>query len=291
MKSHLPKTVSKAYPAYKTVGVTLLSLIPLVAYSLQTPNTSQIQQSQAQPTDISESQAEHWGITTEEYKRYTKIMEGPLKHWNPSIDPVLALGIYAETEVVQQRFAEIYARQEYQLVSRTQVFERAYRQAFQKLYPNAEMVSKALMAPYYTHRSEVQPQASPLTHNTLADGDRLLMFVKVNNRKNKKSENNKNKQNKQNNQKELQHIQRLLIKKWDLSADIYLRGVSEERDARCWAKENAIDIQLVNEGRLTINVDAGFYQEVSASSQQSTPFYLQRQGQLFAVSRADILSQ
>lgn len=223
-----------------------------------------------------DSMAEKWGITPEDYVRYTDIMTGPLKHWNPNIDPILALGIYAESDAQQQRFAELYARQEYQLVTQTQAFERAYHEAFRRLFPNAQIVRAELMTPYHAHKNNFQPIASPLIENRLKTGDRILYFANPNS---------------DDNHSDVQHLQNLLKSGSGISADIYVLGVNDENEVRRWAKQHAIDIHLLNSTLLTLNMDNGVYQKLRASSAEKTPFYLQRDGEIFAVSRTDLLAQ
>lgn len=262
----------------------------VIAFSLQSmiaeANTAKLQTSTTvQTKTLSVEQidtlAEKWGITHDDYVRYTDIMTGPMKHWNPNLDPVMVLGIYAESDAEQQRFAELLAKQEYSLVTRTQAFERAYRDAFQRFFPQAEIVSADLMKPYHARKNNHRPLASPLIKNTLTAGDRLLYFADASD----------NETNAEKTKADIQQLQKLLKSGSGISADIYVLGVINENAIRRWAKQQAIDIHLLNSTLLTLNRDDGAYQTVSASSSRKTPFYLQRDGELFAVSRADILAQ
>ena len=47
--------------------------------------------------------AKRWKLDQEEYQRYLDLMRGPLGKWNPDLDPLLALGMFAESPQEEQR--------------------------------------------------------------------------------------------------------------------------------------------------------------------------------------------
>ena len=262
-----------------TVMVILL-LLPMVGYGQIGADTSKARattHSHSTTTMSPEEKAELWGISPDDYLRYTEIMEGPLKHWNPNINPVLALGIYARTEGERIRFAEIYAEQERALTEKTQAFERAYREAFHRLHPDTNMIMPALMAPYYEHQARKKGKSFPdFATNTLLDGDRIIYFVDVACTQCRQ---------------DVDKLQSLIKKRPSLVVDIYILNIEREAEARQWASDHGIDVGAVKQGRITINIDKGVYEEVSQSSEQKTHFYLHRNGKVFALSRKGILLQ
>lgn len=252
-----------------------------VAFS-QGHDVSEVRVSEASAQRSISDKAKMWRISEADYRRYTDIIEGPLKHWNPTIDPVLALGIFAESDAEQTRFAEIYARQEYELVTKTQAFERVYREAFMRLYPDAKMISAELMAPYHSQRAKARPlknqtlQARDFSTNVLLHNDRVLYFVDV---------------ACDDCQQNIDQLQALALRKPSIFVDFYLLGISNDDQARHWAAEKNIDVSLVNRSQLTINLDEGVFEQLSASSERKTAFFLHRDGNVFAVSGKELFLQ
>ncbi len=265
---------------FNNTVIVILLLLPMVGYGqtgtdASTPRATTHNHSTT--TMSPEETAELWGISPDDYLRYTEIMVGPLKHWNPNIDPVLALGIYARTEGERIRFAEIYAEQERALTQKTQAFERAYREAFHRLHPDANMIMPALMAPYFEHQARKKDKSFPdFTTNTLLDGDRIIYFVDVACTQC---------------QQDIDKLQSLVQKHPSLFIDFYILNIESDEEARQWASHHDIDVSAVKQGRITINIDNGVYEEVSQSSEQNTHFYLHRSDKVFALSRKGIFLQ
>ncbi len=134
------------------IGQLLLASNVLAEPPPQTPFT----QSETTTTETLTETARRWGLSVEEYHRYTEIMRGPLGRWNPEMDPVMALGILAENEQERQRYAEYFAQREYALTVKTLAFERAYRAAFRRLFPEAEIVDTQALQPFYNHQQQHQ---------------------------------------------------------------------------------------------------------------------------------------
>lgn len=261
----------------KRILLYTLALLSALSLAQTTTKESDVVYSQPQAGIAFEEKAEMWGISTEDYVRYTEIMEGPLKHWNPNVDPVMALGIFARTEAEKLRFAEIYAQQEYRLVGQAQAFERAYRAAFHRLYPDARMVTPELMSSYY--EQQARKKGKPVidfSTNTLLDGDRVLYFVDV---------------DCNTCQEDITQLQSLVRKNRALYVDFYILNIKQEDEARRWASTHGIDVAFVKQSRITINIDDGVYRRLSKSSVQKTHFFLHRNGEVFAVSRQGIFLQ
>ena len=123
--------------------------------------------------------AKRWGLDQEEYQRYLDLMRGPLGRWNQNLDPLLALGMFATSTQQEQRYAELYAQQEFDLTERALQFQRAYRTAFDRLFPNAAILDHRLLAPYFAHQQQksAMRDAKRLAQQRFVEGDRLLLFV------------------------------------------------------------------------------------------------------------------
>ena len=79
--------------------------------------------------------AEQWGLSEAEYRQSQSIMAGPRGTWSPAIDPIMALGVSAETSEERRRYAELYVRQEYARVERELAFQREINAAWARLFP------------------------------------------------------------------------------------------------------------------------------------------------------------
>ena len=84
---------------------------------------------------------------------------------------MLALGMFSESPQQEQRYAELYAQQEFDLTERTLQFQQAYQSAFERLYPNTTMLDQRLLAPYFLHQQK--KSAMPLINNWLDEMDKL----------------------------------------------------------------------------------------------------------------------
>ena len=132
------------------IGLILLSSISGAAIADTHEAVTHTSQTPGTETPISrtielQTLAKRWGLDEEEYQRYLDLMRGPLGKWNPDLDPLLALGMFAESPQEEQRYAELYAQQEFDLTGRTLQFQQAYRAAFERLFPNASDVRSPLV--------------------------------------------------------------------------------------------------------------------------------------------------
>lgn len=118
-------------------SVTTNALAQTTSIESSTQTLSQ-QQSQHQQSQLSDSlkQAKEWGLTIEEWNRYTELMKGERGMWSPNLDPLTALGIEARTAEEREKYARMLAKKYYERVSKELDFDKVYRQEFEKLYPN-----------------------------------------------------------------------------------------------------------------------------------------------------------
>lgn len=218
-----------------------------------------------------------WGLNERDYIRYTDIIQGPIQYWNPTIDPVLVLGIFAETESEKNRFAELYARQEYALVTKTQEFERLYHDAFRRMYPNAQMISSELMAPYHQNTQKKKKTTKyDFSTNKLLDNDRIVFFLR---------------RDCDTCATMIHHLHGLTRRHKKLFIDFFILDANNENDARAWARENLIPTDLVQLGKVTINIDDGDFDRIKSASKQDTDVFLHRGDNMYAITKNELLLQ
>lgn len=99
---------------------------------------SQNQHSSTQNTQTiqRELKAQQWGLQLEEWQRYHELMDGPLGIYSPGLDPLTALGISARSDEERRHYAELQVVAETQRVERELAYQRAYDEAFKRMYPN-----------------------------------------------------------------------------------------------------------------------------------------------------------
>jgi integrating conjugative element protein (TIGR03759 family) len=223
--------------------------------------------------------AKRWGLDQEEYQRYLDLMRGPLGKWNPDLDPLLALGMFAESPQEEQRYAELYAQQEFDLTERTLQFQQAYRTAFERLFPNEKMLDHRLLAPYFAHQQQksAMKDAKRLAQKRFADGDRLLLFVPPNCRGCLPV---------------ISQLIGLLSSAQQSGVDVYVRDAQDDDAVRAWANAHAIKTAWFNGRHLTLNRDEGLLQRLNSqstvSSADAMPIFLKRNGRFFQLNRESL---
>ena len=124
--------------------------------------TSEVIETEIVSSEAMLFEAKRWNLTVKEYQRYTEVISGPLGRWNPDIDPLMALGLYANNDIDRQRYAELYAQQEYELIKRTLAFQRSYRSAFGQLFPDANIIDSEYLQGYYDDQGHKKQRQSKL---------------------------------------------------------------------------------------------------------------------------------
>jgi integrating conjugative element protein (TIGR03759 family) len=223
--------------------------------------------------------AKHWGLDGREYQRYLDFIRGPLGKWNPDIDPLLALGMFAESTQQEQRYAELYAQQEFNLTERALQFQQAYRAAFERLYPNTAILDQRLLSPYFAHqqqKSELR-EAKRLAQKRFVEGDRLLLFVPTNCRQCLP---------------EINLLISLLSGTQQSGVDVYIRDAQDDEAVRVWAAAHGIKTEWLNDQLLSLNRDEGLLQRLvnqsAASSVDAMPIFLKRNGRFFQLNRESL---
>ncbi|OYT82122.1 MAG: integrating conjugative element protein [Pseudomonas sp. PGPPP4] len=108
--------------------------------------------------------AQEWGLSSQEFQRYRTLMQGSRGVYSPGLDPLTALGIEAQSDAERRRYAELQVRAEAQRVQKELAYDQAYRDAWNRLYPNLQPVQAG---------GQAAPQASPAVRGN----GRLAVFV------------------------------------------------------------------------------------------------------------------
>lgn len=91
---------------------------------------------ESERTTTRTQQAEAWRLTERDWERYEALMEGPRGIWSPNLDPITALGVEARSAKERRRYAELLVQVERARTERELAFQRAYDEAWQRLYPD-----------------------------------------------------------------------------------------------------------------------------------------------------------
>ena len=181
-----------------------------------------------------------WSLSKEDWTRYKNLMNGIRGSISPeNISPIEVLGTHARTEQERQKYAEIWARMRHEDVTRILAFQRAYNEAYQKLYPNEKLIDTRLLK-----REETAGFKA---------GDRVLVFVKI----------------KQCPECE-QMIQKLMFDAQVKNShiDIYFIDTQNKKDdnrIRQWAQLQQIDKSRLQSGAITLNHDNGNLYRITKS--------------------------
>ena len=270
----------------RTLAIELILLASISCAAIADANEvlANARQTPAIETPISqtielETLAKRWGLDKEEFQRYLDLMHGPLGKWNPGLDPLLALGMFAKSSQEEQRYAELYARQEFDLTERTLRFQQAYRAAFERLFPSEEMLNHRLLAPYFAHQQQksAMKDAKRIAQKRFVDGDRLLIFVPPNCRECLPV---------------INRLMGLLSSTQQSGVDVYVRDAQDDEAVRAWANAHAIKTAWFNGGHLTLNRDEGLLQRLKSQSTVSPadamPIFLKRNGRFFQLNRESL---
>lgn len=218
--------LSRTQPALAVavLATLLIGLASALAGGDATSDTRLSQQRDNREVRSDEQRAEDWGLLAEDWARYRQLQQGPLGVYSPNLDPLTALGIEARNDEERRRIAELQVRAESARVTKELAYQRAYDQAWKRLYPTLQMVTLAAAA----NSSPVRVQGN----------GRLALFIEDN-----------------------CMACNLQVKKLQAAGrdfDLYMVG-SDNDDARLrqWAQSIALDPRSVRERRVTLNHDGG----------------------------------
>ncbi|MCG5495549.1 TIGR03759 family integrating conjugative element protein [Ectothiorhodospira variabilis] len=215
-----------------------------------------------------ERRAEAWGLSVEEWERYESLMAGQRGLWSPDLDPIMVLGIHARSESERRRYAEMAVEQERARVEGELAFQRAYDDAWRRLYPDEALIDESRLA---SSPAPLHPSSSEGTSR----GDRLLLFTRT------------------------QGCSRcdalldeviVLADERDLGLDIYLLDTEpgDETTVRAWAAQHEIPTRRVQQRRITLNHDNGTARRLGVRSSAPVLLHRTREGATHAIGPADL---
>lgn len=139
------------------------------------------QQTRIEEQTITHTQAQQWGLTDSEWQHYQQLRQGERGIWSPGLDPLTTLGVAANSDAERQRYAELLARKEHQRVEKELAFQRAYDQAWKRLYPTLTPIRSVVQPRLALFVSEKCPACETLAQKLIND-DRPLDIWLVNSR-------------------------------------------------------------------------------------------------------------
>ena len=184
-----------------------------------------------------------WGLSKTEWYRYRALMQGIRGSVSPAtLSPIEVLGIHARNRDERRRYAEQWVRMMREDAERILAFQRAYDEAWHRLYPGTVLIDADALA---------SAGPGPDLANTFGwqPGDRVLFFA------------------------DTQCagcdavLERMLARTGQFSGiDLYLVDVTagEESRIRKWAAARQIDPQRVRQHEITLNIDAGALERILA---------------------------
>ncbi|WP_017941442.1 MULTISPECIES: TIGR03759 family integrating conjugative element protein [unclassified Thioalkalivibrio] len=204
------------------------------------------------------ARTQHWDLSDAEWERYDAIMEGPRGLWSPDLDPIWVLGIHAETERERRYYAELAVEQERDRVTGELAFQHAYDAAWDRLYPDRVLIEPRDRSGSATGATPRMSEPSTPTLDDLRADDRVVLVAARDcNRCGDILE---------------RAVERLQDgAQWRL--DVFLTDTDADQEVRRWAAENAVPIDLVRAGRITLNHDDG------TLADHDTPSLLRQSGQ------------
>lgn len=176
-----------------------------------------------------------WGLTEQEWTEYLNIKQGPRGYWSPDLDPLTALGIHADTEAKQRKYARLLAALEKTRVEKELAFQRIYQEEFKALYPELDTFDRDKIRTLLVERYQ--------QGTTFKAGDRALAFVSTD-------------------CPQCLALPGVLIERAKaiprFAVDFYFVGSDTSNEAiRRWAAQVGIPKKLVDAGRITLNHDQG----------------------------------
>lgn len=182
--------------------------------------------------------ADIWGITKEEWLSFEKLMKGEAKyHWS-HLDPVFVLGLNAESSFERTRFAEIYAKQEYNRTAQLLAFNNEYVAQMERLYGGESLIDKRKILP----KSKSKDKFSSMHFRDTTFGDKLILFMK------------KDCVRCDDIYRRLKHVTMIGV-----SRNLYFVGEYKDEDIVMWGKRMDISPDVVRGGMITLNHDRGEY--------------------------------
>ena len=203
---------------------------PINKHQFRPENQGEYRSQQYQAKPLQEKPYEAWGLTQKDWMVYQKLMQGTRGVLSPELDPITALGVEANSESERQRYAELHVKFERQRVEKELAFQRSVDAAWNRLYPNAQLIDMSKLK-----KGEQTPSSAAQTQG------RLLFFTRI----------------KQCPDCE-QTLKTLLGQiRQGRQLDIFLVDAKTDDDIRAWARTHNIPTEKVMDRSITLNHDKG----------------------------------
>lgn len=246
------------------------------AWSADPASTQEVTTS-AQRTAVTITDQERmrmWGLNEEEWRRYQTLLSGPRGLGRPTLDPIMELGITARNDTERRRYAEMAARQERARVVGELAFDRAYDEAFDRLYSNEPLIDMVRFNALRAAARKTSATPRPNSTNT-STGVRVLLFTRLDCMECNVT---------------VDAVLRRASAKTDLAADIYFLGTrpSDNAAIQAWATQRGIAPDLVKKRWITLNHDNATLAKLGRGA-GSLPQVLQfRDGSITAASLTEL---
>lgn len=235
----------RCYPSV----LALLMMGVSAAVSAATPEattTSMVVTAEPSTTRRAESphfRVEQWALDDTEWQRYQTLLQGIRGSVSPvTLSPIEVLGIHARTDEERQRYAERWAVMMREDAERILAFQRAYDEASRRLFPSSVLIDPQ-------HLSHARPVIDAASQFTWQASDRVLFFADTQ-------------------CPACDAVLERLVSQLDhfSGIDLYLTDVAngEEERIRDWAASQRIDPHWVSQHKITLNIDAGALDQVTA---------------------------
>ena len=212
-------------------------------------------------TLTAEEKAIVWGLTSKEWTRYEKLMQGDAKYQFRNSDPITILGIYAESDRDRDRYADMLVEREAERARRFDKFNQLWEQKIQLKFHGEKIIDLSRLGFDF---NSGKSNSSQSTHPQL--GDRLLLFLNIKEPGSTSA------------------FQTMLdIQKRSVSSglDIVFTNNTTEKEIQNWARSARVDVSMVSDGFINLDIDDGVSEHFDAS--KSNKGFLIRGDEAYAV--------
>lgn len=157
----------------KHVGVVIAMVMfsaPIISFG--TEQAVEYRDTQNKPVEADEAQRRQWSLSNEEWSRYKTLMSGIRGSISPAnISPIEVLGTHARNDQERKKYAEIWAKMRFEDAERILAFQKAYSDAFSKLYGHIQLIDVSKIK---------KNNGANDSQQSIGPDSRLLIFVKIN---------------------------------------------------------------------------------------------------------------
>lgn len=199
-------------------------------------------------------EAEVWGLSHEEEKRYLQLMKNRSSVYYEGLrmTPLDILGLNAQSDAERLHFAELAAKQEALKVAQNLAWNNAFHEAYNKLFEGVPVVGDFDPAPFSPHAYK------PLR---LSTGESLYLFVKADDA--------------------IKTVLMMLIEAITETPGTQLNLLfldMNDKDIQAWASRHEVPRELVHARRITLNQGVIPYATLSLKHKNTPLLLLAKQG-------------